>query len=208
MKSITTKCIILGHKNFGETDKLIFLYSDELGKIKVIAKGARRITSKFTGHLETLNFCIASLYFGPRNTILTEIITDKNYLREKRTLRRLKSVIQIAEITNQMLFENQSLENLSKLIQKTILHTATSKKPELISIAYIIKLLDKVGLIPDFKQTSLNLEEKYLKFFNFIKKKSLREIENITLTKEEKFIIQKFVKELIQEQTNQTLVNL
>ena len=41
MKTATLKCIILGHKNFSDKDKLVFLYNEELGKLRVIAKGAR-----------------------------------------------------------------------------------------------------------------------------------------------------------------------
>jgi len=71
MKRATTIAIVLGSKNFMESDKIVHLYSEDLGKIRAIAKGARRITSKFVGHLETLNLVTASLYFGPKNTILT-----------------------------------------------------------------------------------------------------------------------------------------
>lgn len=208
MKTITTKCFILGHKNFGEADKLIFLYSKDLGKIKAVAKGARKITSKFTGHLETLNFCIVSLYFGPRNTIITEILTEKVYLKQNSKLNTLSNAIQIAEITNQVLFENQTLDNLTTLLKTTLKFLTQSTKTQLISTAYIIKLLDKTGIIPDFKELQTKIETKYLKFFNFIKEKTFEEIIKINLTKEEKSYIQKFIKTLIQQETKIKLINL
>ena len=92
MRNISEKCVILGHKNFNESDKLVFLYSDKFGRIKAIAKGARKITSKFTGHLETLNICFVTLYFGPRNIIITELSQDEENIKIKNTFSLCKSV--------------------------------------------------------------------------------------------------------------------
>ena len=78
MRAQNTELIILGHKNIGEADKLIFAISKEFGKIKFIARGSRRIKSKFHGHLETLNIVNAQIYFGPHSILLTEINTISN----------------------------------------------------------------------------------------------------------------------------------
>lgn len=199
MKTATTRCIILGHKNFGESDKIIHFYSEELGKIRAIAKGARKITSRFTGHLETLNICTASLYFGPKNIILREISTEKNFFRSRKNLKTISNSLQIAEFTNHMLFENKTLDNLTELIENTIDYIRTSRKKNLIKTAYLIKLSDKAGMIPDFKQTKIPLDLKYSKFFNFIKTKPYNEIEKISLTKEETKNIIKITNELLQD---------
>ncbi|MFA6917237.1 MAG: DNA repair protein RecO [Candidatus Gracilibacteria bacterium] len=206
MRKFSTKCIILGHKNLSENDKLIFLYNEKLGKIKAVAKGSRKITSKFTGHLETLNICDMELYLGPKNILITEISTDENFRKVKENLDSLSSAMQIAEITDKLLYENQTLENLIKLIEKTISHLSTSKKPLLIAISYIIKLLDKTGIIPDFRddQNGFNLAEKYRKFFEYLKTKSLTEIEKISLTKTETINIKNFLKHIIEQETGKT----
>lgn len=152
MKSQSVKCIILGHKDLVEYDKFIFLYTEEFGKIKVVAKGARKITSKFTGHLETLNFAIAEIYFGPKNIILKEIITVKNFKKIRDNLERLESALQIAEITNQIIYENQKIENLFELLNDAMINLSISDKPVLIAQNYIIKILNRSGMI----QESLN----------------------------------------------------
>ncbi|MFA6991794.1 MAG: DNA repair protein RecO [Candidatus Gracilibacteria bacterium] len=201
MKSKNIKCIILGHKNFGEADKFVFLYSDETGKIRTMAKGARKITSKFMGHLETLNICDVSLYFGPKNIIITEISTIDSHNKLRKNLDKLAGALQIAEITNQVLYEGQSLDNLFRLMEKTLQHLNITKKPLIISMAYIVKLLDKVGIIPDFKKTRLSLEQKYIKFLEFIKSKHFTEIEQIALTKEEKTKIVEILTQIIERET-------
>lgn len=208
MKNLETKCIVLGSRNLGEKDKIVFIYSDKIGKIRVVAKGARNINSKFNGHLEILNHATVSLYFGPKNIILREITTERNLLKTSPRLEILSSGLQIAEITNQIIFENQSLENLEKLLRITSKTLIISKKPSLIAFAYIIKLLDKYGIIPDFKTTKTSLPEKYCKFLHYLKEKSLSEIENVFLTKEETNYIKNFLKKIIEEQTKKTLFHL
>lgn len=197
MKSTSINCVILGHRDFTENDKLIFLYTEEFGKIKVIAKGARKITSKFTGHLETLNFAVAEIYFGPKNIILKEIITIKNFKKIRENLERLSAAIEIAEITNQILYENQKIDNLIELLTTTLQQLSTSNKPSLTSQAYMIKIFDRSGLIPDFKNITSNLDQKYLKFFHYLKTQPLNAIEKITLTENESFTIKQLIKKII-----------
>jgi DNA repair protein RecO (recombination protein O) len=201
MKSQTLKCVILGHKNLGESDKWVYLYNEELGKIKAVAKGARKITSKFIGHLETLNTCNITLYFGPRNIIVTEISTIDSQKRIRRDLDKLSGALQIAEITSRVLYENQTLENLFRLMEKTLQHLNTSEKPLLIAMAYIVKLLDKMGLLPDLRMHTYSVDKKYIKFLEFIRSKTFTEIETIALTKEEKERIIQILKTLIERET-------
>ena len=46
-----TSAFVLGRENKNNQDILFTLYTKDLGKIKAIAKSARKITSKLTGHL-------------------------------------------------------------------------------------------------------------------------------------------------------------
>ncbi len=197
MKNLTTNAVILGHKNFGSYDKLVFLYTEDLGKITCIAKGSRKITSKFTGHLETMNSVKVSLYFGPKNIIIREIITEKTLKEIRGNLEKITEILEIAKVTNEMVFEKQSLKNLTKLIENTIEQLKITRKPQQIKQGYQIKLLDKMGLIPDFKSIETKLDLKYLKFLNFLKEYPLQEIEKIKLKKEEEKNINKIIDKLL-----------
>lgn len=198
MKNITVNCIIFGHKDFTENDKLVFLYTEEFGKIKVIAKGARKITSRFTGHLETLNFASAEIYFGPRNIILKEIITIKNFKKIRENFERLSAALKIAEISNQILYENQKIDQLILLMTQALQQLSVSDKPLLTAQSYIIKIMDQAGMIPDFKNLKSTLEQKYLKFFHYLKTQSFTNIEKISLEKNEIITINKAMEKLIE----------
>ncbi len=197
MRTFITRCVILGTKNLGEKDKLVHLYSEDFGKIVVKAKGARSMTSKFLGHIQTLNFCTATLYFSPKSIILTEIISEHKPRQKKEVL--FASLI-IAEITNRMLFENQTMENLLRLMEKTLQHLNETGKIFLITSAYIIKFLDKIGIIPNYR-----IQTKYDKFLKFLKTQKFSEIEKISVTKEEQEKTKQILQKIIEEETEKPI---
>jgi len=51
-RTFRTEAVVLRRIDFGEADRLLTLYSREFGKIKAIAKGARKPQSRKTGHVE------------------------------------------------------------------------------------------------------------------------------------------------------------
>jgi|SRR5208283_5671884 DNA repair protein RecO (recombination protein O) len=59
---ISTDAIVLRSMKYGETSKIVTLYSKKFGKIKVIAKGARSAKSKFGASLEPMMHSSIILY--------------------------------------------------------------------------------------------------------------------------------------------------
>ncbi len=51
-RSFQTQAIVLRHQDFGEADRLLTVFTLKKGKIKVLAKGVKRIRSHKAGHLE------------------------------------------------------------------------------------------------------------------------------------------------------------
>ncbi len=50
--SYKTNAIVIGRVNFGEADRVVRFLTPEHGKLAAVAKGVRRIKSRFGGHLE------------------------------------------------------------------------------------------------------------------------------------------------------------
>src|SRR5260370_35101557 len=48
----TTEAIVLRRTDFGEADRILTLFTPSYGKVRAIAKGARRTPSRLAGHLE------------------------------------------------------------------------------------------------------------------------------------------------------------
>ena len=79
-----THAIILRRRDQGDADRVLTLFTPDLGKIEVIAKGVRKTSSKKAGHVEL--FCHSNLMIAQARTwdIVTEVVTVESFrhLRE------------------------------------------------------------------------------------------------------------------------------
>ena len=64
MKRIQTKALVLKRTNYGEADRIVQLYTAEMGKLSAIARGVRKPRSKLAGGLELLSICEVGLLKG------------------------------------------------------------------------------------------------------------------------------------------------
>src|SRR5688572_14550778 len=77
MNQIVTTAIILGRTDYGEADRIITLLTPDHGKLRLLAKGVRRVKSKLAGGIEL--FSISSITFVKgRGDIGTLISTRLN----------------------------------------------------------------------------------------------------------------------------------
>ncbi len=205
MRSKNSKIIILGNKNINEADKLLFVYSKEFGKLKVVAKGARKLKSKFLGHTQTLTIAEANLYFGPKSIILTEIKTTQNSKKIRSNIKSTFSALQIAEITDKCVLEKQEIEGLFSLLEKTLNQLEKNSKTQLIVTSYTIKFLNLLGLIPNFKEIQTKLPEKYKKFFEYVKIQDFDKLMRIALNEQDENIIKDITKKLLELQSEKEL---
>ncbi len=72
MALVTTKAIVLKSMRWGEADRILTFFSLRLGKIRGIARGARRMKSRFGGLLEPFS-SINLTFFNKRNDSLGSI---------------------------------------------------------------------------------------------------------------------------------------
>ena len=79
-----TEAIILRRTDFGEADRILTLMTPTLGKLRVIAKGVRKITSRKAGHVELFTRARLLLAHGRTFDIVSQAETVDAYrpLRE------------------------------------------------------------------------------------------------------------------------------
>ena len=64
MQTFSTNAIILDRQNFRENDLRVIIYSKEKGKLELVAKGAKKNTSKIAAHIEPLNLVNTMIVAG------------------------------------------------------------------------------------------------------------------------------------------------
>ena len=81
-----TQAVALKSINLAESDRIITFLTENYGKIKCVAKGARKIKNQFWGSLEPMSQ-VNLIYFGKENQNLyrlnqTDIINSFQTVRE------------------------------------------------------------------------------------------------------------------------------
>jgi DNA repair protein RecO (recombination protein O) len=70
-----TEAIVIKRSDFFEADRLLTLYTPKLGKIRAIAKGVRKPTSRKSGHVELFTHSQLLIAKGRNLDIVTQAET-------------------------------------------------------------------------------------------------------------------------------------
>ena len=149
MRSLSLEAIILKRRNLGEYDQDITLFSPTLGKIQARAKGARKVSSAFAGHLEPLNICKLSLHRSARGFTITQCQADKTFRTLRGDLKKSIFSLLVLEVFQKSTLGQEQGCELFSLISETLERLSAGTKDQLIIESFKIKLLDTLGALPD-----------------------------------------------------------
>lgn len=98
MQYLKDKGFIIRRINFGDSDRYITLFTKNHGKIEVVAKGVRKITSRRSASVELLNLVNFQTIKTSKNLILTEVELISSFDHLKKELRYIKEVFLMCEL--------------------------------------------------------------------------------------------------------------
>ena len=143
-----TKGIILKRTNLGEADRIVTIFTQKFGKIKVLAKGVRKTLSKMAGHLEP--FCLTRLQIaeGRNLDIITSAEVEECFFGIRSNLEKTQTCFYIAEIVDKMVEEGQAHPEIFDLLVSTFTHADDLNESLLISY-FEINFLAEMGFRPE-----------------------------------------------------------
>lgn len=144
MPTITTEGVVIRRSNFGEADRILTVLTPFRGKMKVVAKGVRRITSRRAGNVELLNNVKLHIFVGIGMPILTEAESLNTYPKIKSDLILSSYGSYIAELVERLTGENQPSPEVYKLVVD-ILNLLESNPRQIFIRAFEVKLLNYLG---------------------------------------------------------------
>jgi DNA repair protein RecO (recombination protein O) len=148
-RSFRVEAVVLRHADWGEADRLLTLYTRERGKVRAIAKGARKIRSRKAGHLEPFTRVTLQLARGHDLLIVTQADTLDAYLPIHEDLVKTGRAAYIVEILDRFTYEDES-ENpgIFRLLTEALARLAQETDPWLAIRYYEVQLLDLLGYRP------------------------------------------------------------
>ncbi len=103
------EAIVLKRSDAGEADRLLTLYTPDMGKLRAIAKGARKPSSRKSGHVELFMHAALLLARGRHLDIVTQADTLDAFMPLQKNLERLGYAYYLAELVDR--FVEEGIEN-------------------------------------------------------------------------------------------------
>jgi DNA repair protein RecO (recombination protein O) len=153
IRSFRAEAVVLRHANWGEADRILTLYTREQGKVRVIAKGARKIRSRKAGHLEPFTHITVQLAKSRDLPIVTQVETLEAYLPLRENLVLTGYASYVMELLDRFTYDQEGGHpSLFRLLLDTLARLCKETDPWLPIRYYEIRLLDYLGFRPQLFQ--------------------------------------------------------
>ncbi|MEK6683322.1 MAG: DNA repair protein RecO [Nitrospirota bacterium] len=147
MSLFETEAIVLRTMRLGEADKLVTLLTVKRGKVKAVAKGARRPRSRFGAALEPFTHCNAIL-FEKKPTVLmrmNEADILHPFLKIRDDLERIGTASRMAQIVSALLPEGEANPKIFSLLRAGLSEVERSAHLEWLVRVFEIRCLKHTG---------------------------------------------------------------
>lgn len=182
MRLYKTEGIVIKKTNFGEADRILTVLTPQYGKIKVLAKGVRKINSRRSGHLELFHKSTLGLYEGKTFDIVIEAVRVPGYSFLERELVSISYAFYVCEIVDLLVPELQEQTEVFYLIESCLAKLAEAKKPvacDSIVSQTTVDLLQMLGYLSAERQIPFGSLHSYIESITERKLKTPQFIQKI-----------------------------
>ena len=139
--------VVLRAIKLGEADRIVTIFTQGNGKIRAVAKGIRKTTSKFGARLEPMSRVALQCYKGRELDIVTqaESLDSNRVLREEYSL--LTRSVPMLEAVDQVAQDREPNPAMYRMLTGALHALATTRNP-LVTPAFFWKLLSLEGFHP------------------------------------------------------------
>lgn len=145
----TVEAVIISHKDFGEADRFVTMFSLEGGKIRGLAKGVRKMASRKAAYLEPFMQSKVVIARGKTFWIITQADAIRQYLSIRDSLEKTALAAYVMELVDRFTIEEEPAPRIFRLIAETL-----KRVDERVNIYnalryYELQLLEYAGFRPD-----------------------------------------------------------
>ncbi len=154
-KTYKTEAIVLRHFPFGEADYLLTLYTPGRGKVRAVAKGARRIKSKLGGHIEPPMRTSLFMSKGQNLDSVGQAEALEGFRPLREDLQRLSQALYILELVDAFSQEdlpNYPLYRLTLDSLRSLSQSASENAPPALLPYFQMRILDYTGFRPELQR--------------------------------------------------------
>lgn len=178
MPIVKTEAFILKSFRYGDTSKIVTLFTKDFGKINTIVKGVRNYKSRLCGVLESMNYINTIIYLKENRDLhlLTNAEYKKSFSNILNDFDKLQASFRIIEMLNKSVVENEINTSIFDLLIRTFEKLNETENIYQCVLYFQIELVNILGLSPDFSEPDNELETFFGNNEFYLSKSQLREL--------------------------------
>ena len=143
-----TDGLILHRTDFGEADRLLTVFTPNFGRLRLLAKGARKPTSRKAGHVEPFTYVHLQVARGRNLDIVSQVETLETFRVLREDLERTSQAYYLAELINRFIEEGDENRPLFDLALSTLARICEARDRMLTLRFFELRCLGLVGYQP------------------------------------------------------------
>jgi DNA repair protein RecO (recombination protein O) len=142
--------VVLRTYRLGEADRIVVLLTEEHGKVRSVAKGVRRTSSKFGGRLEPMSHVALLLWRGRGELgVINQVEVVDHFRPVREDLERVAGGLSMLEVADQLAQEGHPDPGLYRMLVGALRALGDARHdPALVPPAFFLKALAHEGAEP------------------------------------------------------------
>jgi DNA repair protein RecO (recombination protein O) len=150
MPLVKTPAVTLKSRKWGEADRIVTLYARHLGKIRAVARGARRLKSRMGAALEPLTLCDLNLFEKSGDSLyrVSQVDLVEPFVRFREDLTMMAAAARMVNVVGAVTPDGDPDPHLFDTLEQGLRSLVTSSDPGLTALLFQIRLLGLTGFRP------------------------------------------------------------
>jgi DNA repair protein RecO (recombination protein O) len=144
-----TEAVVLRRGEFGEADRILTAYSPDHGKLRLVAKGVRKVRSRKAGHLEPFTRVELQIARGHDLDVITQATALNLHTGLHQDLERFGYAAYVVELMDRFTVQESDARGLYRLLVDTLERLNEPSQPAAVVDYYQLRLLDLLGYRPE-----------------------------------------------------------
>ena len=151
-RTYKTEGIVLKQMPLGEADRILTLYTADLGKLRAVARGVRRPKSRLAGHLEPLTRARVSVSEGRSLDHIAEAETLQSYRPLREDLELVSKAFYLADLVDSFTVDRSPSLALFDLLAGSLARLESARRADQVLRYFEVQLLHKSGFGPELHE--------------------------------------------------------
>lgn len=147
MASYRDEGVVLRTIRLGEADRIVTIATPDHGKVRAVAKGVRRTTSRIGARVEPLTHVTMLCWKGRELDVVTQVEVVDSFRPVREDLDKMGPALTMLEVVDQVAVERHPMRDLFDLLVRALRTLETSDSP-LVLAAFCWRLLAVEGVAP------------------------------------------------------------